>query len=58
MSDLWFNQLQGNVEAFSEETLTGMSDSLKLGGWYRADVIADQLSVLAFNSLQFNGKSV
>lgn len=58
MYDFWFTQHKGNVGFFDQETLSNIKDTMKSGGWYRADLIADKLTLLAFNSLQFNLKSV
>lgn len=34
-----------------------MAETLAEGGWYRADLIPEHLTLLSFNSLQFNASS-
>lgn len=58
MYEYWFADLTGNLDFFDSETGEDIMDTFYEGGWYRASLIPDKLTLLSFNSLQFNAKSV
>ena len=53
INKIWFENHPGNVDLLD---LASMETTMMQGGWYRADLVPDKLSLLTFNSLQFNYK--